>query len=68
MGTSMKAIGWMIKHKDMGYTQTRMEVNTKGSFIWISRMVKGQRFGQMERNTVENTRMEKRMEEGCSSG
>ena len=58
----------MIRLKDMGYIPIRTEVNMKGSFIWINRKEKGLRYGQMERNTLENTKMEKRMEVGCSSG
>jgi hypothetical protein len=68
MGTSMKVTGSMIRQKGMGYILIKMEVNMRGSFIWTSRRVKGLRYGQMERNILENTKMERKMEEGYSSG
>jgi hypothetical protein len=68
MGTSMKATGSMIRQRGMGYILIKMEVNMRGSFIWTSRKAKGLRYGLMERNILENTKMERKMEEDYSSG
>jgi hypothetical protein len=68
MGTSMKAIGSMIRQKGTGYILIKMEVNMRGSFIWTSRRAKGLRYGLMVRNILENTKMERKMEEDYSSG
>jgi hypothetical protein len=68
MATSMKVTGSMIRLKGTGYIRIKMEVNMRGSFIWTSRRVKGLRYGLMERNIQENTKMERKMEEGYSSG
>jgi hypothetical protein len=68
MATFMKATGSMIRLRGMGYILIKMEVNMRGSFIWTSRRAKGLRYGLMERNILENTKMERKMEEDYSSG